>query len=58
MDADDDEESDAEQLADYLVTLSRLPNSRWKNLVHLDTIKVTRHRSLKAIWFTVALGEK
>ncbi|XP_065834834.1 WD repeat-containing protein 36-like isoform X2 [Oscarella lobularis] len=39
VDADDDEESDAEQLADYLVTLSRLPNSRWKNLVHLDTIK-------------------
>eukprot|EP00118_Oscarella_pearsei_P001965 m.9054 g.9054 ORF g.9054 m.9054 type:complete len:895 (+) comp21044_c0_seq2:11-2695(+) len=39
LDENEDEFSEPEQLADYLVTLSRLPNSRWKNLIHLDTIK-------------------
>lgn len=29
-----------EQLSDELVTLSLLPNSRWQNLLSLDTIKV------------------
>lgn len=28
------------QLDDQLVTLSLLPDSRWKNLLHLDIIKV------------------
>ena len=50
-DDDDDEEhladeeddelfSSPEQLADSLVTLSLLPDSRWKNLLSLDAIKV------------------
>lgn len=29
-----------EQIADSLVTLSLLPDSRWKNLLNLDAIKV------------------
>lgn len=29
-----------EQLSEELVTLSLLPESRWKNLLHLDVIKV------------------
>lgn len=28
------------QLDEQLVTLSLLPDSRWKNLLHLDIIKV------------------
>lgn len=30
-----------EQLDQQLVTLSLLPDSRWKNLLHLDIIKVS-----------------
>lgn len=30
----------AEQLGEELVTLSLLPESRWKSLLHLDEIKV------------------
>lgn len=36
----DDEYKSAEQLGAELVTLSLLPESRWKSLLHLDTIKV------------------
>lgn len=32
----------AEQLGAELVTLSLLPESRWKSLLHLDVIKVSR----------------
>lgn len=32
-----------EQLAEQLITLSLLPDSRWKNLLHLDVIKVCVH---------------
>ncbi|KAL6096383.1 wdr36 [Pungitius sinensis] len=35
----DDEYKSAEQLGAELVTLSLLPESRWKSLLHLDTIK-------------------
>lgn len=35
-----------EQLADSLVTLSLLPDSRWKNLLSLDAIKVKCGKSL------------
>lgn len=42
-DGDDaDEFTSPEQIADSLVTLSLLPESRWKNLLDLDTIKVAR----------------
>lgn len=40
--ADDAYES-AEQLGAELVTLSLLPESRWKSLLHLDVIKVSPH---------------
>lgn len=33
----------AEQLGAELVTLSLLPESRWKSLLHLDDIKVREH---------------
>lgn len=36
----DDEYQSAEQLGAELVTLSLLPESRWKSLLHLDDIKV------------------
>lgn len=36
----DDEYISAEQLGAELVTLSLLPESRWKSLLHLDDIKV------------------
>lgn len=36
----DDAYESAEQLGAELVTLSLLPESRWKSLMHLDTIKV------------------
>jgi hypothetical protein len=29
-----------EQLANELITLSQLPESRWKNLINLDIIRV------------------
>jgi U3 small nucleolar RNA-associated protein 21 len=38
---DDEEFSSPEQIADALVTLSLLPDSRWKNLLSLDAIKVS-----------------
>lgn len=37
----DDTYQSAEQLGAELVTLSLLPESRWKSLLHLDNIKVT-----------------
>lgn len=37
---DDEEFTSPEQIADSLVTLSLLPESRWKNLLSLDAIKV------------------
>jgi len=37
----EDEFSSPEQIAHSLVTLSLLPESRWKNLLSLDAIKVT-----------------
>lgn len=37
----DDTYQSAEQLGAELVTLSQLPESRWKSLLHLDVIKVT-----------------
>lgn len=37
----DDEYQSAEQLGAELVTLSLLPESRWKSLLHLDNIKVS-----------------
>ena len=37
----EDEFSSPEQIADSLVTLSLLPDSRWKNLLSLDAIKVS-----------------
>ena len=46
---DEEEFASPEQIADSLVTLSLLPDSRWKNLLNLDAIKVisylnqTRH---------------
>ncbi|XP_068190775.1 WD repeat-containing protein 36 [Antennarius striatus] len=41
MSAEDDEDAyeSADQLGAYLVTLSLLPESRWKSLLHLDVIK-------------------
>ena len=36
----EDEFTSPEQIADSLVTLSLLPDSRWKNLLGLDAIKV------------------
>lgn len=36
-----DEYQSAEQLGAELVTLSLLPESRWKSLLHLDIIKVS-----------------
>ncbi len=38
---DEEEFSSPEQIADALVTLSLLPDSRWKNLLSLDAIKVS-----------------
>lgn len=38
----DDAYQSAEQLGAELVTLSLLPESRWKSLLHLDVIKVSR----------------
>lgn len=38
---DEEEFSSPEQIADSLVTLSLLPDSRWKNLLSLDAIKVS-----------------
>lgn len=38
---DSDEFKSADQLGAELVTLSLLPESRWKSLLHLDTIKVS-----------------
>lgn len=38
--AEEDEFTSPEQIADALVTLSLLPDSRWKNLLCLDAIKV------------------
>lgn len=40
----DDAYESAEQLGAELVTLSLLPESRWKSLLHLDNIKVSRSR--------------
>lgn len=37
----DDTYQSAEQLGAELVTLSLLPESRWKSLLHLDVIKVS-----------------
>ena len=37
---DEEEFASPEQIADSLVTLSLLPDSRWKNLLNLDAIKV------------------
>lgn len=37
----DDAFQSADQLGAELVTLSLLPESRWKSLLHLDTIKVS-----------------
>lgn len=37
----DDAYQSADQLGAELVTLSLLPESRWKSLLHLDTIKVS-----------------
>uniref|UniRef100_A0A672KXX1 WD repeat-containing protein 36-like n=1 Tax=Sinocyclocheilus grahami TaxID=75366 RepID=A0A672KXX1_SINGR len=37
------------QLDEHLITLSLLPDSRWKNLLHLDIIKVCA--SLLSVWF-------
>lgn len=37
----DDVYQSAEQLGAELVTLSLLPESRWKSLLHLDVIKVS-----------------
>ncbi|TNN24993.1 WD repeat-containing protein 36 [Liparis tanakae] len=42
--AADDEYQSAEQLGAELVTLSLLPESRWKSLLHLDNIKVSHSR--------------
>lgn len=39
--AHSDEFKSADQLGAELITLSLLPESRWKSLLHLDTIKVT-----------------
>lgn len=36
---EEDEFASPEQLADDLITLALLPNSRWQNLLHLDVIK-------------------
>lgn len=36
----DEQFTSPEQIADSLVTLSLLPDSRWKNLLTLDAIKV------------------
>lgn len=36
----DDDYKSADQLGAELVTLSMLPESRWKSLLHLDMIKV------------------
>ena len=47
---EEEEEMDSSELAEYvspaqldqhLITLSLLPDSRWKNLLHLDIIKVS-----------------
>lgn len=38
----DDVYQSAEQLGAELVTLSLLPESRWKSLLHLDVIKVSQ----------------
>lgn len=40
---DEEEFASPEQIADSLVTLSLLPDSRWKNLLNLDAIKVISH---------------
>lgn len=40
MEDDEEEFTSPEQIADSLVTLSLLPESRWKNLLSLDAIKV------------------
>lgn len=37
----DDAYQSAEQLGEQLVTLSLMPESRWKSLLHLDTIRVS-----------------
>jgi len=37
---DEEEFTSPEQISDSLVTLSLLPDSRWKNLLSLDAIKV------------------
>lgn len=37
---DDDAYQSAEQLGAELVTLSLLPESRWRSLLHLDAIRV------------------
>ena len=42
----EEEFSSPEQIADSLVTLSLLPESRWKNLLSLEAIKVTISFSL------------
>lgn len=41
-----------EQLGNTLVTLSTLPESRWKNLLNLDIIKVTWHNIKKLLFRT------
>ena len=40
LEDDEDQFTSPEQIADSLVTLSLLPESRWKNLLSLDAIKV------------------
>lgn len=40
----DEEYVSADQLGAELVTLSLLPESRWKSLLHLDNIKVSPWR--------------
>lgn len=38
-----------EQLGEQLVTLSLLPESRWKNLINLDIIKVLKLQKIAYI---------
>lgn len=48
----DDAYQSAEQLGAELVTLSLLPESRWKSLLHLDNIKVSLQSDLRPGPFT------
>lgn len=57
----DDEYKSADQLGAELVTLSLLPESRWKSLLHLDIIKVSPSHwraGQKFIWTFLTTGTK